>query len=246
MWIQKCAWCLLDRASLWQPKNKKPTRCHLLFLFYFLQTQRVSGINMPIVRSLRLCCWTTTLVVSFLVCCVLELGCGSARVVSGLPAARIPGNCEFEFHRGHGCLCCECCVLLGRGLCNELITRPEESYRLWCVVVRDLETSWMRRPWSTVGCRARKKQTRLHRTTLLITSNSWTTNDSRPNGSSHALSSVRSYFLYESSFDLSRLFQNIRTPSHFVTIFVCILLGISPASDCSMPTFRNTLSVPPS
>ena len=23
--------CLLDRASLWQLKNKKPTRCHLLF-----------------------------------------------------------------------------------------------------------------------------------------------------------------------------------------------------------------------
>jgi hypothetical protein len=23
---------------------------------------------------------------------------------------------------------CECCVFSGRGLCNELITRPEESY----------------------------------------------------------------------------------------------------------------------
>jgi hypothetical protein len=41
------------------------------------------------------------------------------------------------------------CVLSGRGLCDELITRPEESYRLWCVVVCDLETSWMRRPWPT-------------------------------------------------------------------------------------------------
>ena len=38
-------------------------------------------------------------------------------------------------------VCCECCVLLGRGLCNELITRPEEFYRLWCFVVCDLETS---------------------------------------------------------------------------------------------------------
>jgi len=37
-------------------------------------------------------------------------------------------------------VCCECCVLSGRGLCDELITRPEESYRLWCVVVCDLET----------------------------------------------------------------------------------------------------------
>jgi hypothetical protein len=27
-------------------------------------------------------------------------------------------------------LCDECCVLSGRGLCDELITRPEESYRL--------------------------------------------------------------------------------------------------------------------
>jgi hypothetical protein len=29
----------------------------------------------------------------------------------------------------------------GRGLCDELATRPEEAYRLWCVVVCDLETS---------------------------------------------------------------------------------------------------------
>jgi hypothetical protein len=38
-------------------------------------------------------------------------------------------------------VCCECCVLSGRGLCDELITRPEESYRLCCVVVCDLETT---------------------------------------------------------------------------------------------------------
>ena len=35
-------------------------------------------------------------------------------------------------------VCCECCVLSGRGLCDELITRPVVSYRLWCVVC-DLE-----------------------------------------------------------------------------------------------------------
>ena len=55
-------------------------------------------------------------------------------------------------------VCCECCVLSGRGLCDELIIRPEESYRLWCVVVCDLETSWMRRPRPTGGCRAKNKQ----------------------------------------------------------------------------------------
>jgi len=38
-----------------------------------------------------------------------------------------------------------CCVLPGTGLFDELITRPEEYYRLWCVVVCDLETSGMNR-----------------------------------------------------------------------------------------------------
>ena len=38
-------------------------------------------------------------------------------------------------------VCCECCVLSGRGLCDELISRPEEAYRLWRVVVCDLGTS---------------------------------------------------------------------------------------------------------
>jgi len=46
-------------------------------------------------------------------------------------------------------------MLLGRILCDELITRPEESYRLWRVVVCDLETSSMRRPWPNGGCCAK-------------------------------------------------------------------------------------------
>jgi hypothetical protein len=41
-------------------------------------------------------------------------------------------------------VCCDCCVLSGRGLCDGLITRPEESYRLWRVVVCDQETSQKR------------------------------------------------------------------------------------------------------
>jgi len=53
-------------------------------------------------------------------------------------------------------VCCECCVLSSRGLCDELITRPEESYQLWCVVRCDLETSWMRMPWPTGGCCAKQ------------------------------------------------------------------------------------------
>jgi len=58
-------------------------------------------------------------------------------------------------------VCCECCVLSGRRLCDELITRPEESYRLWCVVVCDQETSRMRRPWLALGRSATEnKQTK--------------------------------------------------------------------------------------
>jgi len=37
--------------------------------------------------------------------------------------------------------------LSGRGLCDELFTRPEESYRLCCVVVCDLETSRLGAPY---------------------------------------------------------------------------------------------------
>jgi hypothetical protein len=53
-------------------------------------------------------------------------------------------------------VCCECCVLSVRGLCDELITRPEDSYRLWCVVVCDQETSRMRRPWPALNRSATK------------------------------------------------------------------------------------------
>ena len=55
-------------------------------------------------------------------------------------------------------VCCECCVLSGRGLCDELITRPQEFYLVWCVVVRDLETSRMRRAWLTGGLSHRKQK----------------------------------------------------------------------------------------
>jgi hypothetical protein len=53
------------------------------------------------------------------------LWCGSA-------AARLLGL-RFRIPPGAWMsVCCECCVLSGRGLCDELIPRPEESYRMWC------------------------------------------------------------------------------------------------------------------
>jgi hypothetical protein len=58
-------------------------------------------------------------------------------------------------------VCCECCVLSGRGLCGELITRPEESYRPWCVVVCDLETM------IRVGLQHHRKKRYIYKTSKL-------------------------------------------------------------------------------
>jgi hypothetical protein len=49
---------------------------------------------------------------------------------------------------------CECCVLSGRGLCDGLVTRPEESYRMWCVYSVIVKPRKMRRPRPPRGCRA--------------------------------------------------------------------------------------------
>jgi hypothetical protein len=55
-------------------------------------------------------------------------------------------------------VCCECCGLLGRGLCGELITCSEESYRLCvCLIACDLETSTLRRPRPELDCSATGK-----------------------------------------------------------------------------------------
>jgi len=64
----------------------------------------------------------------------------------GSAAARLLGLRD-RIQTGHGC---ECCVLSGRGLCVGLITRPEESCRVWCVC--DREASIMRKPRPLGGC----------------------------------------------------------------------------------------------
>jgi hypothetical protein len=53
--------------------------------------------------------------------------------------------CDLGFESTRGMNVCLLCVFSGRSLCDELITRPEESYRQGRVVVCDQETSWMRR-----------------------------------------------------------------------------------------------------
>jgi hypothetical protein len=55
-------------------------------------------------------------------------------------------------------VCCECCVLSGIGLCDEVITRPEESYRLWCIVVCDLENLKNEEAMTRVGSQRHRKK----------------------------------------------------------------------------------------
>jgi len=59
-------------------------------------------------------------------------------------------------------VCCECCVLSGRGLCDELITHPEESYRLWCVIVCDLENLKNEEAMTCVGSQRHSKKKKKH------------------------------------------------------------------------------------
>jgi hypothetical protein len=53
-------------------------------------------------------------------------------------------------------VCCVCYVLLCGGLCDELITRPEDSYRLWRVVVCDHETSWYEEDIARAGLQCQR------------------------------------------------------------------------------------------
>jgi len=53
-------------------------------------------------------------------------------------------------------------VLSGRGLCDELITRPEESYRLWRVVVCDLENLKNEEAMTRVGVAAPLQKKNIH------------------------------------------------------------------------------------
>ena len=57
---------------------------------------------------------------------------------------------------------CECCLLSGRSLCEELITHPEESYRLWCVIVCDLENIKNEEAMTRVGSQRHSKKKKIY------------------------------------------------------------------------------------
>jgi hypothetical protein len=48
--------------------------------------------------------------------------------------------------------------IVGTGLCDKLITRPEKSHRLWHVVVCDQETSWYEEAIAQAGLQSQRKK----------------------------------------------------------------------------------------
>ena len=60
----------------------------------------------------------------------------------GTPASRLAGLRVRIPPGAWMSVSCECCVLSSRGLCIRLIIRPEESYRVWCVLVIVKPRQW--------------------------------------------------------------------------------------------------------
>jgi hypothetical protein len=70
-------------------------------------------------------------------CCIVKVFMGPLQWLRGLrrgsTAARLLGLWVRIPPRAWKSVSCECCVLSSRGLCDGLVPRPEESYRVWCV-----------------------------------------------------------------------------------------------------------------
>ena len=80
-------------------------------------------------------CWTELSALSYMLM-IMEV---PVPVTARSKAARLLRSWVRIPPRAWMSVWCECCVLSGRGLCDELITRPKESYRMWYVVVCYLE-----------------------------------------------------------------------------------------------------------
>jgi len=102
----------------------------LAILFHFLCAQHVSDINISIIRSLRLCCWITTLVVLFLVRCLLEIWCGWVWVVSVLHQIS-------NTHRT-------------KNKMTDLVIQ-HHSYKLLMMDILMSETCWANKKWNKIA-----------------------------------------------------------------------------------------------
>ena len=176
---------ILMSETCWAHKKWDKIASDIKLVFH---SSTITMMHGPINISLQTCCCHSTCAVSLCsndwthMCCPKSwpyrtfndvIYCLSllSRGLSSLSAAARFLGLWFRIPQGaYLSVCCEYCVLSGRSLCVGLITRPEESYRVWCVVVRDLETSRMRRPWPALG-RSLTKKTGNYVTNWLIPCN---------------------------------------------------------------------------
>jgi len=84
-WFDVC-WSSVVFGLEWYPCCRKINLMSLAILFHFFCAQHISDINISIIRSLRLFCSITTLVVLLFIRFVLEFRCGWVGVVFVLQA----------------------------------------------------------------------------------------------------------------------------------------------------------------
>ena len=113
----------------------------LAILFHFLCAQHVSDINMSIIRSLRLFSWIITLVVLFLVRCMLEFRCGWVGVVSMLQAeACNMDTTPTQLHRNSN---------THRTKYNTTnVVNQQNSRKLMMIDILISETCWAHKKWN--------------------------------------------------------------------------------------------------
>jgi len=122
---------------------------------------------------------------------------------------------------------------VGRTHLDELITRPEEFYRLWCVVVCDLETSKIGAPYIYDISSLRVNDLTL----ILLTWRKWCA----PNNASKQQMGFNSAFKGLTN----RLVLNDISDFRRKVDGIYVLLGYCAAyGGNSLPTFRDNLSVP--
>jgi len=116
----------------------------LAILFHFLCAQHVSDINIYIIRSLRLFCWITTLVVLLLVRCVLEFRCGWVGVVSVCQASDCNTNTTpTQPHRNSN-------TLRSKNNTTNVVIQ-QNSHKLLMMDILMSETCWAHKKWNKVA-----------------------------------------------------------------------------------------------
>jgi len=146
--------CPVDPAS-WYNRVKKTNLMHNLFLLYFVKLYKFRAYRGPSSGGTTVCIQHLVLIILFRWLSVVLIGL--ELIISNNSRSQWPRGLRRRFLaarllrlwvriplRAWIFVCCECCVLSGRGLCDGLIIRSEESYRMWRVVC-DQETSQARR-----------------------------------------------------------------------------------------------------